>query len=1081
MSKTCGCCDGTLVLTPAPIVNRPGLTALAYRSGTFAEFFETMKARLSSADYPALADLSTREANDPSIALLDAWAVVADVLTFYQERIANEGYLRTATERLSVVELARLIAYTPRPGVASSVHLAYTLDKPQEVTERDSEVTIAPGSRAQSVPGPGEQAQTFETADPLEARSVWNNLRPRLKQPQLLQADSSVIYLDGVVTNLKPNDALLLVFASVPALRRVLTVEAQFPDSRTKVTLQPLTSTPPAPAVAAVAVLPRLSTLDTSLALVGPLSKAPAKHPANSLALTRDLAKAFASTADTNPLLLSTINPAVSTQIYSALKNAAVTPATPVQVFALRAAPSPFGHNAPLKPILDDKGIVKGAEEWTFAGFVSIQIILAFQRAGRLALGAVAIDSPPRNENFNEVFIKIHDGEKIGIRVLKIPFQSSSFDVGPWKVTARSAASENATNFDFKFSLAPAREIRLEVSSGQAQVDVTLDGAASKVTAPFGSAINQSNNGRKTDIDFTTGVFSITDEAPRPPDPLVLALDTTYDKITPGSWVVIERDSSNRAITTVDTVQQISKAAYGMTAKVTQLKLKDPWLHETVDPRDMLLSVARGMAILAQSEELKLAQEPVLKPMCGTRIELDGLYAGLQSGRWLIVSGTRSDVPGTSGVAATELVMLAGVEQNLQALGDRMPDKGPDPTPVPGDSVHSFLILASPLAYCYQTDSVKIFGNVVRATHGETRSQVLGSGDASQRLQRFALKQSPLTFVSASTVSGAASTLAVRVNDVLWREAASMTTLGPNDRAFVTSTSDDATTSVIFGNGAQGARLPTGVENVTAVYRTGIGSGGNVAAQQISLLATRPLGVKEVINPQPATGGANAETRDQARVNAPLAVMALDRLVAVRDYADFARTFAGIGKASAVEISDGRRQIVHLTIAGAGDIPLAEDSDLFRNLSLALGQFGDPNQPMRVATRELLAVVVSANVRVVPDYQFITVAPSIRTALLDAFSFERRDLGQDVLLSQVISVIQSVPGVSYVDVDTLDRIGESSIADDLKRLQDSPRLNDRIEAKLARTGDDPLQILPAQLAYLSPDITDALILKEITQ
>jgi hypothetical protein len=74
-----------------------------------------------------------------------------------------------------------------------------------------------------------------------------------------------------------------------------------------------------------------------------------------------------------------------------------------------------------------------------------------------------------------------------------------------------------------------------------------------------------------------------------------------------------------------------------------------------------------------------------------------------------------------------------------------------------------------------------------------------------------------------------------------------------------------------------------------------------------------------------------------------------------------------------------------------------------------------------------------------------------------------------------------VPGVSYVDVDTLDRIGESSIADDLKRLQDSPRLNDRIEAKLARTGDDPLQILPAQLAYLSPDITDALILKEITQ
>ena len=59
-----------------------------------------------------------RDDDDFSIALLDAWATVADVLTFYQERIANEAYLRTATERLSVLELARLIGYQLRPGVA---------------------------------------------------------------------------------------------------------------------------------------------------------------------------------------------------------------------------------------------------------------------------------------------------------------------------------------------------------------------------------------------------------------------------------------------------------------------------------------------------------------------------------------------------------------------------------------------------------------------------------------------------------------------------------------------------------------------------------------------------------------------------------------------------------------------------------------------------------------------------------------------------------------------------------------------------------------------------------------------------
>lgn len=66
--------------------------------------------------YP-LRKLTSREADDATIALLDAWATVADVLTFYQERIANEGYLRTATERRSVLELARLVGYQPRPGV----------------------------------------------------------------------------------------------------------------------------------------------------------------------------------------------------------------------------------------------------------------------------------------------------------------------------------------------------------------------------------------------------------------------------------------------------------------------------------------------------------------------------------------------------------------------------------------------------------------------------------------------------------------------------------------------------------------------------------------------------------------------------------------------------------------------------------------------------------------------------------------------------------------------------------------------------------------------------------------------------
>ncbi len=69
-------------------------------------------------------------------------------------------------------------------------------------------------------------------------------------------------------------------------------------------------------------------------------------------------------------------------------------------------------------------------------------------------------------------------------------------------------------------------------------------------------------------------------------------------------------------------------------------------------------------------------------------------------------------------------------------------------------------------------------------------------------------------------------------------------------------------------------------------------------------------------------------------------------------------------------------------------------------------------------------MVISAKVRVKPDYLWDKVEPKIKAALLDTFSFERRDLGQDVLLSEVIGAIQGVMGVDYVDVDAVAGIPE---------------------------------------------------------
>ncbi|MEO8576986.1 MAG: putative baseplate assembly protein, partial [Gemmatimonadales bacterium] len=419
--------------------------------------------------------------------------------------------------------------------------------------------------------------------------------------------------------------------------------------------------------------------------------------------------------------------------------------------------------------------------------------------------------------------------------------------------------------------------------------------------------------------------------------------------------------------------------------------------------------------------------------------------------------------------------------------------------------IHTFVALASELAYCYKRGTVTIWGNVVDATHGETRRETLGDGNGAAAFQRFTLKASPLTYIAAATAEGAASSLEVRVNEVRWHEREMLAGVAQTDHVFVARIADDNKTSITFGDGRSGARLPTGRENVRAVYRTGIGRAANVDGGRISLLASRPLGLKEVTNPLRASGGADPDSDEQLRRNIPIALQALDRLVSVQDHADFARAFAGIGKASAARLSDGRRQITHVTIAGVGDVPILESSDLFTNLNLAFSRLGNLRQPVELATRELVLLVIAARVRVAEDYRWDLVEPHVRAALLDTFGFERRELGQPATSSEVIATIQRVPGVEYVDLDTFGGIPEfvavagpppsrrpitpGEIAALVKeRLEPPPGTTPTdcnwlppfcpVVAELAGPDENGL-IRPAQLAILSPDAPNTLVLSSI--
>lgn len=863
----CDCCDGTGVETPAQISNRPGLRAIAYRIGTHSRFKGTMLARLSGIGLPALRDLKTRADDDFSIALLDAWATVADVLTFYQERIANEAYLRTATERRSLVELARLIGYKPRPGVAANAYLAFTMDT---APGSPAQTTVDIGTRAQSVPGPDEKPQTFETIEKIEARADWNAMKPRLKLPQTLATGMDSILFKGTGTQLARGDAILIVAANSSggldkAMRRVSSVAVDNDKQQTTVALQPQPG--------------------FNIGFASAVSLGAGAFVSKNLA--------FNNTTIQNTILSKTWNQsdlesfAIQqgfnlSELYQniAVQHIAFKLPPDTGVFALRKRAALFGHIAP---------------DWN----------------------AMSSSTRSRYGGGNE-----------------------------WPVQNPTAAN-------------------------------------------------------------------------------VIWLDAIYKEIKKDDWVVVVRGALS-IVARVTAVQETALSRYALSAQVTQLTLDtSSGLHPTS------MNGLRQTAVYVQSEELEIDELPDTTPVQKNSITLNKGYEGLKAGQSIIVAGKRSDLAGVSAAEAAELaeVTVAG-----------------------GLSV---LSLVSDLENSYVRESISINANVALATNGETTRETLGGGDASKSYAQYPLKQTPLTYISAATASGAESTLQVYVNDVQWNEKESLYGAGARDHIFVTRTDDDGTTTVQFGDGTSGARPPTGQENIKAVYRKGIGKEGNVKAGQISLLLSRPLGVKDVINPAAANGGAERETTATARSNAPVTVLTLGRIVSLRDYEDFARAFAGIAKALGTWTWDGQTRGVFVTVAGADGAEVKKDSTAYQNLLAAMMDAGDPYVPLRVETYQKALFRFDATVKIDSDYQQDKVLAAVEQKLRPAFSFDARTFGQAVTLSELIALIQNTPGVVAVDMNALYRTGESAA------------LNARLAAAAPRAGSTG-EVSAAELLTLDP-------------
>jgi hypothetical protein len=312
-----------------------------------------------------------------------------------------------------------------------------------------------------------------------------------------------------------------------------------------------------------------------------------------------------------------------------------------------------------------------------------------------------------------------------------------------------------------------------------------------------------------------------------------------------------------------------------------------------------------------------------------------------------------------------------------------------------------------------------LYGNVAPASHGETiRDEILGDGDPSVPYQSFELAKAPVAHLPQPDASGGVrSTLEVWVNEVRWGEVPSLYSCGPDARVYATVEDEDGSTTIRFGDGKSGARLPRGRANIVARYRQGLGREGEVPAGALTTLLDRPVGLKSVTNAAPGSDGAGPKSVHSVRADAPNTVRTFDRVVSLRDFEDVARAYPGIAKAKAACTWDEGQRAVLLTVAGDDGDRIEEAAR--RDLRAHLDARRDRYRPLLIRRHEPVAVAVEVGIWVAPDRSPDVVQQATLEALEAYFAFDTQDLGKTIHLSGLYAVIRAVEGVAGSDIDHL--------------------------------------------------------------
>lgn len=308
----------------------------------------------------------------------------------------------------------------------------------------------------------------------------------------------------------------------------------------------------------------------------------------------------------------------------------------------------------------------------------------------------------------------------------------------------------------------------------------------------------------------------------------------------------------------------------------------------------------------------------------------------------------------------------------------------------------------------------------VTANQGTTvASEVIGTSNG-ESSQIFKLSKNPVIEKSVT----------LTVNSITYTQVPYLIDYQNYDPVFSTYTSADGVTYVLFGDNVSG-RIPPVNAQITATYRIGGGTAGNVGANTIKYILTNGASGLSVLNQSSggntgaASGGGDYESTDAIRVNAPLSLRSLERAVSLSDYANLC--IKG-GAAKAVAIADVYTSVT-VYFSPFGDKGVTGDgvtpSNVFNNTVTSLKAYLSDKIPANTTITfqppSYVDVYIDADITVLPQYKQSLVLSEVTAKLDTLFQFDNVIFADRVTLNDVTSAVNSVAGVAYVETKKLIR------------------------------------------------------------